>query len=239
MNSLRRISDAALLALTLTLTASAATPLWSDIFDKAPGATELLDAFATRFPLARSEAIRRVTAGKAAIAQLRSASPVPRPRRQSVPAIDASFVDRMVANVALQFLDRVDRSPRNEAFRYPVADVRGLIKRTVTHAGAESTTFDLVGTAAGQLITLKGRVEGDGPDPGINLRVTGHNVPLDDSLFAALPAKYVAVAREFRGPGGMGELDLDSMKLARKGTAAKKPAEPGADQRLKPDQPRE
>jgi len=32
---------------------------------------------------------------------------------------DATFVDRMVANVALQFLDRVDRSPRNEAFRYP------------------------------------------------------------------------------------------------------------------------
>ncbi len=32
---------------------------------------------------------------------------------------DASFVDQMVANVALQFLDRVDRSPRKEAFRYP------------------------------------------------------------------------------------------------------------------------
>src|SRR4051794_25523072 len=28
----------------------------------------------------------------------------------------------MVANVALQFLDRVDRSPRSEAFRYPVDD---------------------------------------------------------------------------------------------------------------------
>jgi long-chain acyl-CoA synthetase len=34
-------------------------------------------------------------------------------------SIDASFVDRMVANAALQFLDRVDRSPRNEAFRFP------------------------------------------------------------------------------------------------------------------------
>jgi long-chain acyl-CoA synthetase len=38
----------------------------------------------------------------------------------SVPAtIDPGFVDDMVANVALQFLDRVDQSPRNEAFRYP------------------------------------------------------------------------------------------------------------------------
>jgi long-chain acyl-CoA synthetase len=35
---------------------------------------------------------------------------------------DASFVDHMVANVALQFLDRVDRSPRTKAFLFPVAD---------------------------------------------------------------------------------------------------------------------
>ena len=33
---------------------------------------------------------------------------------------DSGFVDRMVANVALQFLERVERSPRGEAFRYPV-----------------------------------------------------------------------------------------------------------------------
>ncbi len=32
---------------------------------------------------------------------------------------DTSFVDDMVANVALQFLDRVAESPRAEAFRYP------------------------------------------------------------------------------------------------------------------------
>src|SRR3954466_11519496 len=41
-------------------------------------------------------------------------------RRPHVPAkTDTTFVDRMVDNVALQFLDRVDRSPRKEAFRYP------------------------------------------------------------------------------------------------------------------------
>src|SRR3954452_23669310 len=32
---------------------------------------------------------------------------------------DASFVDEMVDNVALQFLDRVSQTPRAEAFRYP------------------------------------------------------------------------------------------------------------------------
>jgi long-chain acyl-CoA synthetase len=36
--------------------------------------------------------------------------------------IDTGFVDHMVANVALQFLDRVDRSPRREAFRYPAEE---------------------------------------------------------------------------------------------------------------------
>ncbi|MBM3979076.1 MAG: DUF748 domain-containing protein [Planctomycetes bacterium] len=88
-----------------------------------------------------------------------------------------------------------------EKFRYPLADVRGLVKRTTTHAGAESTTLDLVGTAAGQLVTLKGRVEGDGPDPAISLRVTGLNVPIDETLFAAFPPRYTASVRELRAAG--------------------------------------
>ena len=88
-----------------------------------------------------------------------------------------------------------------EKFRYPVADVRGLVKRTTTHAGGETTVIDLVGTAAGQLITVKGRIDGAGPDPGISLRVTGTNVPLDESLYNAFPPKYAAVVREFRTAG--------------------------------------
>ena len=50
--------------------------------------------------------------------------------------IDTSFVDRMVANVALQFLDRVVRSPRNEAFRYPVGEGQGERWESVTWAEA-------------------------------------------------------------------------------------------------------
>ena len=45
--------------------------------------------------------------------------PFPAPGETVPVTIDPSFVDHMVANVALQFLDRVDRSPRSEAFRYP------------------------------------------------------------------------------------------------------------------------
>src|SRR4051794_38576971 len=40
----------------------------------------------------------------------------------------------MVANVALQFLDRVDRSPRSEAFRYPVVEGTGERWESVTWA---------------------------------------------------------------------------------------------------------
>lgn len=88
-----------------------------------------------------------------------------------------------------------------EKFRYPISEIRGLVKRTVTHAGAESTSINLVGTAAGQLVTIEGRVDGDGPDPAVALRITGQNVPIDESLFAAFPAKYATTVRELRAAG--------------------------------------
>jgi hypothetical protein len=88
-----------------------------------------------------------------------------------------------------------------EKFRYPVSDVRGLIKRTITHTGSESTTFNLVGTAAGQPISLVGRIEGEGPNPAVSLRIIGQNVPLNEQLCAAFPPKYAALVREFRASG--------------------------------------
>ena len=36
--------------------------------------------------------------------------------------IDASFTDSLPANVAVQFLERVAKSPQREAFRYPVGE---------------------------------------------------------------------------------------------------------------------
>jgi hypothetical protein len=84
-----------------------------------------------------------------------------------------------------------------EKFRYPVADVRGWVKRTVTHASQPVTVFDLRGTAGGQ-VTLQGQVSGDGDDPAVNLRITGTDVPLDDKLVAALPGKYPELVRQFR-----------------------------------------
>ena len=75
------------------------------------------------------------------------------------------------------------------------------MKRTTTHAGTPTTTIDLIGTAGGQRITIKGSIVGEGDDPGINLRVTGANVPIDETLFAAFPAKYARIVRQFRAAG--------------------------------------
>jgi hypothetical protein len=88
-----------------------------------------------------------------------------------------------------------------EKFRYPLADVRGLLKRVTTHTGEESVTIDLVGTAGGQFVTIKGRADGPGPDPAVNLTVTGLNAPLNDDLVNALPPKFAAMVRQFRASG--------------------------------------
>ena len=48
---------------------------------------------------------------------------------------DASFVDTLPRNVAVQFLERVEKSASNEAFRYPAGD--GWTSVTWGEAGAE------------------------------------------------------------------------------------------------------
>ncbi|WP_439622413.1 hypothetical protein [Gemmata sp.] len=88
-----------------------------------------------------------------------------------------------------------------EKFKYPVTDVRGWVKRTDTHAGPPTMGIDLVGVAGGQLITIKGQLVGDGPDPAINLRITGANFAMDDTLVNAFPPKYIELVRRFRATG--------------------------------------
>lgn len=88
-----------------------------------------------------------------------------------------------------------------EKFKYPVTELRGRVRRTDGPAGPSVTTLDLIGTAGGQLITIKGQLVGPGPDPGITLRISGANVPLDETLLAALPPRYVELVRRFRAAG--------------------------------------
>jgi len=88
-----------------------------------------------------------------------------------------------------------------EKFKYPVADVRGWVKRTDTQGSPPVVAIDLIGTAGGQLITVKGQVVGDGTDPGINIRITGANFGVDETLMNAFPPKYVELVKRFRATG--------------------------------------
>jgi hypothetical protein len=87
-----------------------------------------------------------------------------------------------------------------EKFKYPVTEVQGSVKRTVTQVGGLTTLFDLRGRLAGQPVTLKGQVTGPGPD-AINLRLAATNLPIDDTLVAALPDRYPDLIRQFRATG--------------------------------------
>src|SRR4051812_16190911 len=53
--------------------------------------------------------------------------------------IDASFIDSLPANVAVQFLERVAKSPQREAFRYPEGD--GWKSVTWKQAGQDVSTI--------------------------------------------------------------------------------------------------
>ena len=46
---------------------------------------------------------------------------------------DASFVDTLPRNVAVQFLERVEKSAANEAFRYPDGDSWTSVTVSYTH----------------------------------------------------------------------------------------------------------
>ena len=88
-----------------------------------------------------------------------------------------------------------------EKFRYPVADVRGWVRRTMSSTGQDSTLLKLHGIAGGQPITIEGQIYGDDDDPAVNLRIAGTNVPLDETFISALPGKYPDIVRQFHMVG--------------------------------------
>jgi len=91
-----------------------------------------------------------------------------------------------------------------EKFRYPVAEVRGWVRRTLTSSGQDSTLLKLHGMAGGQPISIEGQVYGDDDDPAVNLRIAGTNVPLDETFISALPGRYPSLVRQFH-VGGRGD----------------------------------
>ncbi|HEX4608541.1 MAG TPA: hypothetical protein VH092_10080, partial [Urbifossiella sp.] len=100
-----------------------------------------------------------------------------------------------------------------EKFRYPVSAVEGTVKRTVTPTGEPSILVDVRGKAAGEVVTVKGQIFGRGPDPAINLRIAGSNLPIDEKMIAAFPDDYPDILRQFQ-PTGRASFTADiSQKL--------------------------
>ncbi len=88
-----------------------------------------------------------------------------------------------------------------EKFRYPVHDLRGSVKRVTTPDGLDEYVVGVDGSASGRPVKLVGRVGAQGDDPLIDLKLTGHDFPIDARLVAALPPAYAAGLAALRPTG--------------------------------------
>jgi len=97
---------------------------------------------------------------------------------------------------------RPNRASMNyEKFRYPVEDLAGTVKLVTLPDGGSEFRVQVTGTASQRRIELTGRVGSDGPDPLIDLKLTGINFPIDAKLFAAMPAKYATSLGKLQAAG--------------------------------------
>jgi hypothetical protein len=97
---------------------------------------------------------------------------------------------------------RPNRANMNyEKFKYPVQDLGGNVKLVTLPDGTSEFRVQITGTASQRRIELTGRVGSEGPDPLIDLKLTGINFPIDERLFAAMPAKYAASLGKLQAAG--------------------------------------
>jgi len=95
-----------------------------------------------------------------------------------------------------------------EKFRYPIQDLAGFVRKVSAPDLPEEFRVQVTGTAGGRRVELKGRVGADGLDPLIDLTLTGIDIPIDDKLFAAMPAKYSTSLGKLRA-GGRGDFSVE------------------------------
>jgi len=88
-----------------------------------------------------------------------------------------------------------------ERFRYPVKEVTGSIRKITDASGRNEIRIDLNGMAGGRRVEIAGILSGSGPDPAIDLRITGSDVPIDEQLFLALKPKYAQALLKLRASG--------------------------------------
>lgn len=90
-------------------------------------------------------------------------------------------------------------------FPYRLEHIRGTIEQEVDATRQlNHRQINVVGSAGGQNVHVKGTVSGSGPRPAVDMEVWGANIDLDQKLQDALPAKYQRLAAEFH-PQGKGD----------------------------------
>jgi hypothetical protein len=90
-------------------------------------------------------------------------------------------------------------------FRYRYIErVTGAIEFTSGKNKDDLITLNLVGHASNQPIKVVGEIRGERPNHEVKIEISGQNIPLDETLKAALPEKYIPIAESFH-PFGSGE----------------------------------
>jgi hypothetical protein len=89
-------------------------------------------------------------------------------------------------------------------FPYPVERITGTIERHTTSDHSNLITIDVAGFASNRPVTVKGTIEGQKQTSGVDLEISGNNLPIDEKMFHALTPspRCVALAGQFHLEGG-------------------------------------
>jgi hypothetical protein len=95
-----------------------------------------------------------------------------------------------------------------EKFPYPLGRLTGSLEHDLDpERHLDLLRVDLQGYGTGaQPVHIKGMVSGEGPNPAVDVHVTGRDVPLDQTLHDALPRRHRQLATAFH-PQGLADFD--------------------------------
>lgn len=87
-------------------------------------------------------------------------------------------------------------------FPYPLEHITGTLDQEIdTQKHVDRIKVDLAGYAGAQHVFIKGSVEGEGPEPAVDITIWGDNLPMDAKLRAALSPVHQKLARSFQPAG--------------------------------------
>jgi hypothetical protein len=91
-------------------------------------------------------------------------------------------------------------------FPYPLEHVRGVIDDDHGLVSEQVVHIDLSGMAKSRRVSIRGEVRGQGGKGGVEVRISGANIPLDRTLHDALAVRHQKIADQFH-PTGLGDIE--------------------------------